>query len=48
MVNSIGFVEYQGHPLLIVALSDGRPARDIGVTVLEGAALDTAKAVTGV
>ena len=48
VVNSIGSVEYQGHTLLMVSLSDGRPARDIGVTVSEGAALDAAGAVTGV
>jgi beta-lactamase class A len=47
VVNSVGSVEHQGHVLLIVALSDGRPGKSTGVKVLEGASRDTAKAVTG-
>lgn len=48
VVNSMGSVQYRGHTLLIVALSDRRTAMDVGVKVLESAALDSAKAVTGI
>lgn len=47
IVNSIGSVEHQGHRLLIVALSDGRPSKDSGVEVLELASKSSAEAVTG-
>jgi beta-lactamase class A len=47
IINSVGAVEHQGHRLLIVALSDGRPSKGSGVRVLEEAARDTALAVTG-
>jgi beta-lactamase class A len=48
VVNSIGAVQHQGHRLLIVVLSDGRPVKNTGIQLVEGAAQDTAKAVTGV
>lgn len=47
VVNSMGSVEYDGHQLLIVALSDGRPSKEVGVRVLEEVSEDAAEAVTG-
>lgn len=47
IVNSIGSVEHAGHPILIVALSDGRPSENVGIDVLEGIAADAAKVTTG-
>lgn len=47
IVNSIGLVEHQGHPLLIVALSDGRASKNSGVKLLEQVSTDAARAVTG-
>ncbi len=46
-VNSVGFVEHAGHRLVIAALSDGRPGKDSGVTVLELVSDDAARAVVG-
>lgn len=47
VLNSIGAVEYRGHPLLMVALSDGAGSKDGGVRVLESVARDAARVVTG-
>jgi hypothetical protein len=47
IVNSIGEAEHAGHKILIVALSDGRPAKDVGIDVLEGISADAAKATIG-
>jgi beta-lactamase class A len=47
ILNSIGAVEYNGHVLLLVALSDGQPAKDRGIAVLEEITIATAPAVTG-
>jgi len=47
IVNSIGEAEHSGHKILIVALSDGRPAKNVGIDVLEGISADAAKATTG-
>ena len=47
IVNSVGEVEHDGHKLLVVALSDGRPSKDVGIDVLEGISADATKATTG-
>lgn len=47
ILNSIGAVEYNGHVLLLVALSDGQPAKDRGIATLEEITIATAPAVTG-
>lgn len=47
VVNSMGSVEYDGHQLLIVAMSDGRQSMEVGVRVIEEVAEDAAEAVTG-
>jgi beta-lactamase class A len=47
ILNSIGAVEYNGHVLLLVALSDGQPAKDRGIAALEQVAIATAPTVTG-
>ena len=47
ILHSIGAVEYGGHVLLVVALSDGQPAKDRGIATLEAIAIATAPAVTG-
>ncbi len=47
IVNSIGEAEHAGHPVLIVALSDGRPTKSVGIGVLEGIAADAAKVTVG-
>jgi hypothetical protein len=47
VVNSIGSVEYHGHPLLIAAVSDGRHTMNRGVEILETVSRAAAKAVTG-
>jgi hypothetical protein len=47
IVNSIGEAEHAGHKILIVVLSDGRPAKDVGIDVLEGISADAAKATVG-
>lgn len=46
-VNSVGYVEHQGHRLLMAAMSDGRRSKDAGVAVMELVAQDAAVAVTG-
>ncbi|GAA3615996.1 serine hydrolase [Microlunatus ginsengisoli] len=47
IVNSVGQVEHAGHTLLVVALSDGRPSKSVGIDVLEGISADAVKATTG-
>jgi beta-lactamase class A len=46
IVNSIGAAEYNGHLLLVVALSDGQPAMDRGIAALEEITIATVPAVT--
>ena len=47
VVNSIGTVEHNGHPLLLVALADGRASKAAGVHTVELVARDAARIVTG-
>jgi hypothetical protein len=47
IVNSVGEVQHGGHHLLVVALSDGRPSKTVGISVLEGISADGVKAAVG-
>ena len=47
IVNSVGQVEHGGHRLLVVALSDGRPSKNVGISVLEGISADGVKVAVG-
>lgn len=47
IVNSVGEVEHGGHHLVVIALSDGRPSKNVGISVLEGVSADGVKAAVG-
>ncbi|MBO0517765.1 hypothetical protein [Streptomyces beijiangensis] len=35
VVNSVGIVEYTGHTLLVVVLTDGQPTLETGISLVE-------------
>ena len=46
-MNSIGKVEHNGHHLLVVVLSDGRPSEQSAISVLEAVSADGVRAAAG-